>query len=273
TRSEWNFSMGSDALENVERLETFAAAIVCLAGRRAELADAFHVAAATAWANHVGSRSCGGRGNAERFELASSLRAQPLARPGRREDRLQGHIPQVRLRERLADRAANDFGRGTAGVCWGDSHAQTASLEAHVSHYTQFDHTQHRDLRVQDGPQRTPYPFLGCGAVVAFVRARTESLCYLDHHVTPGKVRGRCCISASMCPRCSVCTPRLPCQGCRAAAGRFRVASCRTAATRSSHRGRIAASDGPMPAAAISSSSASGVSSSSVKRQSASTAC
>src|SRR6185437_11150162 len=107
--------MASDAFENVEGLETPGAAVVGFARSRAELTDALDNLTATAWARHRGGRTAG-RGDAERFQPAPPLLTQPLARPGRREHRLDDHVSQVVAGERLADGALNDLGRGTARV-------------------------------------------------------------------------------------------------------------------------------------------------------------
>src|SRR5215469_5253696 len=124
TRSEWNLSMASDALEDVEGLETLSAAMMRLAGSRAELADTLRIVAAAAWASDFRRRARGGNGDAECLQLALPLLAQPLAAPRRREHRLDDHIAQRVLRQRLMNGALDDLGRRTPGIGRRDSDAQ-----------------------------------------------------------------------------------------------------------------------------------------------------
>src|SRR5690242_4525376 len=99
TFSGWNLSI-SEALEVIEWLAAGAAAVVRLAGRRAELAQPLRVAARTARAAHRGRAqqlpwmgdALLGRRNAEGSQLFASGGRQPVARPGRRKHLLQHRI-------------------------------------------------------------------------------------------------------------------------------------------------------------------------------------
>src|SRR5919108_1369144 len=90
----------SDALEVVERLVAGAAAVVRLAGGRAELAHPFGVAAVTARTGYKrglpqAARTCDrllGRRNPERLELAPPRARQPPARPGRRQHLVEDNV-------------------------------------------------------------------------------------------------------------------------------------------------------------------------------------
>src|SRR5579883_1545896 len=122
--------MGSDALEDVERLEAVAAPIVRLARRRAKLADALRVAAAAARASHRLRRLPRRRVDTERAQLAPSLLAQPLAGPGRREHGIDGGLAEAVAVERIADGTPDDF-RGRASRVGGcDTDAQARPISA-----------------------------------------------------------------------------------------------------------------------------------------------
>src|SRR5579883_2560237 len=99
--------MASDALEDVERLEAVAAPIMGLARRRAEFADALHRVTATTRTSHIGRRASSRCGNAERLQLPPPLLGQPLARPRRRQHRLDDHLAHPCTRQRIANGALN----------------------------------------------------------------------------------------------------------------------------------------------------------------------
>src|ERR1700674_2481782 len=69
------------------------------------------------------------------------------------------------------------------------------------------------------------------------------------HHCAPGCARWRCCISASMYPKSSVCSPRRPPVGAQDVEGRSSVAARRTWSIDTSHAVRRSSGWGATPRA------------------------
>src|ERR1700680_2114742 len=131
----------SDALEVIEGLAAGAAAVVRLAGCRAEFAYALAGAAAAARASHhrrmpQAARARDlflGRRDAKCPQLAAPLNAQPRARPGWREHLLHNRLRVTARNQRRTHRLTNHLGRGTTGIGRRDPNVKApVGFAAHV---------------------------------------------------------------------------------------------------------------------------------------------
>src|SRR5262245_36260472 len=113
-----------DALEVVEGLGAIEAAIVRLTGRRPEFTDALGVSRIATRACHVrlgDELAHAGHGffrgcNAKGLELATSLGADPIAGPGRRQHVLDREVIEPGPAQLLFDEPANHFRRWAARI-------------------------------------------------------------------------------------------------------------------------------------------------------------
>ena len=157
--SGWNLSMRLDALEVVEWLAAVFAAVERLAGRRAKfaLARGPRRSAARAGGRGIAPEQTSSapdrmrrRRDAEFAELAATLLAQPVTRPGWREH-VDGDCVESGGAQRPQDVRFDDGVRRTARIRRRDADFEApVGAELELPDHAEVEHREDRDFRVGD---------------------------------------------------------------------------------------------------------------------------
>ena len=193
------FSM---ALESIKGFAAREAAMQRFARGRSKLAEQFSVLAAAAGTGKPFSgKQTPPPGGARRGrdpivqQLAPPLRAQPIRRPGRGQHRPNPEFGESRTSQSPLDFPRDHCHRRAPRVGGGDRDLHHRSCESNIAQDSQVFDRQDGNLRILHRRDGSP------GA------RKKDGVIY---HTAPGYRRGRTCISARRCPRCSVCRPVRP---------------------------------------------------------------
>ncbi len=164
-----------------------------------------------------GVRGGSGRCDPVLAQLAPPRLAHPVGRPRRGQHGADTDLVRPGPAQGVPHVVRDDRRGRAAGVSGGevDLHGSVA-CHPQVPDHAQVAEGQDGELGIGHGPGR--------GQQRRRVRRGA-------HHVAPGYERCRCCISASRCPRCSVCRPSRPPRERQRGSGLRQVASLRTAVT------------------------------------------
>ena len=158
-------------------------------------------------------------------ELDASCLGHPLGRPRGRQDDVHGDVGVPLVSDAALDVLADGVERRASRVCRRDVDIDvTGCVDADIAEDAEIRDGQGGHLRIGDRADNAlDLDRLGNRGLAA-----NSPVC---HQVTPGNERWRCCISASMYPKDSVCSPRRPPDGVHVLSGAPNVASPRTRRT------------------------------------------
>src|SRR3546814_776696 len=142
----------SMTFEEVERLQTGAAAPLRLAGRRAETAELFGVGRTALRTGDLTYPGGLGRGDAVGVELRPPLLADPVGGPGRRKDSVDTDVAEAGLVERGADVRLDGDGGGAARIGRRDRHP----LRRHLADYAEVDDREDGDFGIGHAFEHPP---------------------------------------------------------------------------------------------------------------------